>query len=116
VKPYSAHLSLSRVSLRVCVYDSRDGYAQMQVIDKTGRSLRCPLSHGLIPSCDVVAMGVVVRPCGDGGVVKGIDQDLLIGVQHRREAGLSLDVTVSMALEHALTLAGFCANSGEQEK
>lgn len=61
-------------------------------------------------------MGVVVRPCGDRGIIKRVDQDLFIGVQDRWEAGLSFDVAVSMALEHAFTLTGFCANSGEQKK
>lgn len=64
----------------------------------------------------MVAMGVVVRPRRDGGVVKRVDQDLFIGVQDRWEASLSFDVTVCMLLEDALTLTSFCANGGEQEK
>lgn len=63
----------------------------------------------------MIPMGVVVRPGRDGGVIERIDQDLLIGIQDRREVDLSLDMTVSMALEHALTLTSLCANSSEQE-
>ena len=64
----------------------------------------------------MVAVGIVVRPRGDRGVVERLNQNFLIGIQRRRECCLPLDVTVSMLLERTLTLASFDANGSEQEK
>lgn len=61
---------------------------------------------------------IVVRPFGNGRVVEGVDQDLLIGIQHRRESGigaLSLDMAVAVS-KSQISLTRLDTNCPEQDK